>query len=202
MAADYARRICTVWPEGPCHVAGWSVGGIIAQAIAVELAAAGREVGLVAMLDSYPAECWRAEPEPTQMQAMRALLAIAGYDPERYPELETREQIVRFLRQGDSPLGNLPEQALDGVVRVVLDTNRLVRGHHHRAFSGMLTHVRAGKDHATRPQLTPNLWAPYAAGLDLVSVPFLHAQLSGAEASALIAPLFSARMAARQMETA
>lgn len=202
MAADYARRICEVWPEGPCHVAGWSVGGIIAQAIAVELAAAGREMGLVAMLDSYPAECWRAEPEPTQMQAMRALLAIAGYDPERYPELETREQIVRFLRAGDSPLGNLPEQALDGVVRVVLDTNRLVRGHHHRAFSGMLTHVRAGKDHATRPQLTPNLWAPYAAGLDLVSVPFLHAQLSGAEASALIAPLFSARMAARQMETA
>src|SRR5690606_13622133 len=120
LAADYARRIMETQPDGPCHVAGWSVGGIIAQAIAVELRAAGRTVGLVAMLDSYPAECWRAEPEPTQAQALRALLAIAGYDPDKYPHLETREEILAFLRAGDSPLGNLPPRVLDGDVRVVL----------------------------------------------------------------------------------
>ncbi len=194
LAADYARRMIETWPDGPYHVAGWSVGGIIAQAIAVELAAAGRAVGLVAMLDSYPAECWRAEPEPTESQAMRALLAIAGYDPELYPDLVTRDQIVAFLRDGDSPLGNLPARALDGVVRVVLDTNRLVRGHHHRRYEGRLTHVRAGEDHKARPQLVPELWMPYAGTLDGVTVPFLHPQLTGAPASAMIAPALSARM--------
>lgn len=197
LAADYARRIMAAQPEGPLHVAGWSVGGIIAQAIAVELQAAGRETGLVAMLDSYPAECWRAEPEPTPRQAMRALLAIAGHDPEAHPELVTRADILAFLRAGDSPLGNLPPRALDGVVRVVLDTNRLVRGHHHRRYDGVLTHVRAAADHKDRPQLRPELWAPYAARLDLISVPFLHPQLTGAEASALIGPALSERMKGR-----
>jgi len=194
LAAGYARRMIEVQPQGPYHVMGWSVGGIIAQAIAVELAEAGHEVGLVAMLDSYPAECWRAEPEPTQTQALRALLAIAGYDPEQYPHLLGREQILAFLREGDSPLGNLPPRALDGVVRVVLDTNRLVRGHHHRHFAGTLTHIRAGADHADKPQLRPDLWTPYATRLDLVSVPFLHPQLTGPAASGQIAPLLSARM--------
>src|SRR5690606_39909389 len=116
-----------------------------AQAIAVELQGRGHEVGLVAMLVSDTAECWRAEPEPTQSQALLALLAIARYDPELYPHLETREQVLAFLREGDSPLAHLPGQALDGVVRVVLDTNRLVRGHHHRRYDGVLTHVRAGR---------------------------------------------------------
>lgn len=199
LAAGYARRMIEVQREGPCHIAGWSVGGIIAQAVAVELRAMRREVGLVALLDSYPAECWRAEPEPTQSQALRALLAIAGYDPEAHPELETKEQVTAFLRDGDSPLGMLPGQALDGVVRTVLDTNRLIRGHHHRPYDGVLTHVRAGRDHADKPQLQPELWAPYAASLDLISVPFLHPQLTGPEASAMIAPLLSERMTAPRM---
>lgn len=196
LAADYARRIMQAWPQGPCHVVGWSVGGIIAQAIAVELEAAGRQVGLVAMLDSYPADCWRAEPEPTTSQALRALLAIAGYDPEKYPHLQTRKDILDFLRAGDSALGNLPPRALDGVIRVVLDTNRLIRGHHHRAYGGALTHVRAGLDHQQRPQLTPRLWQVLGGTLDSLTVPFLHPQLTGPAASALIAPALAERMAA------
>ncbi len=199
LAADYARRMVDAWPEGPYHVAGWSVGGIIAQAVAIELRSLGRDVGLVALLDSYPAECWRAEPEPTQSQALRALLAIAGYDPEAYPHLETKEQLTQFLREGDSALGNLPGQALDGVVRTVMDTNRLIRGHHHRRYDGVLTHIRAGNDHADRPQFQPDLWLPYAASLDTVSVPFLHPQLTGPEASAMIAPLLSERMTAQRL---
>jgi len=199
LAVDYARRIMASQPDGPCHVAGWSVGGIIAQAIAVELRQAGREVGLVAMLDSYPADCWRAEPEPTQSQALRALLAIAGYDPEDYPHLQTREAILAFLCTGDSALGNLPPRALEGVVRVVLETNRLVRGHHHRRYDGVLTHIRAASDHQDRPHLTSALWQPYAAALDVIAVPFLHPQLTGAAASAVIAPALAERMALERL---
>lgn len=199
LAADYARRMVETQPEGPYHLAGWSVGGIIAQAIAVELQHDGREVGLVAMLDSYPAECWRAEPEPTRAQALRALLAIAGYDPDAHPDIESREALLAFLREGDSPLGSLPPRALDGVVRAVMDTNRLIRGHHHRRFDGTLLHIRAGKDHADKPQLTPQLWQPYAADLQCLSVPFLHPQLTGPEASALIGPALSQRMVEEEL---
>ena len=189
LAADYARRMIEIWPQGPYHVAGWSVGGIIAQAIAVELRALGREMGLVALLDSYPAECWRAEPEPTQAQALRALLAIAGYDPDAWPQIETKEALLAFLREGDSPLGNLPPRALDGVVRAVMDTNRLIRGHHHRHYDGLLLHIHASLDHRDKPGLTPELWQPYVTALRRHSVPFLHPQLTSPQASGIIAPM-------------
>jgi enterobactin synthetase component F len=199
LARAYADTIQRAAPGGPVHLAGWSVGGIIAQAVAGELAGRGRAVGLVALLDAYPSEVWRAEPEPTEAQAIRALLAIAGHDPEAHPELERREQVVAFLRAGDSPLAALPGRALDGVVGAVLGTNRLIRAHREPRFAGTLLHIRAGNDHADRPQLTANLWRPFAGAVEAVAVPFLHAQLTGAEASARIAPLLAERMAAFEL---
>lgn len=195
LAAWYAQRVSELQPTGPIHLMGWSVGGILAQAMAVALQQQGRTVGLVAMLDAYPADVWRHEPEPTPQQALRALLAIAGYDPEGHPELDTREKLVAFLRAGDSALGNLPEAALQGVVRVVTDTNRLIREHHHRRMAGTLTHVRAGLDHAAKPQLQAATWAPYADAVQTLEVPLLHSQMTRAAATALIAPLLVARMA-------
>src|SRR5690606_17590147 len=124
LARDYAGRIVDLAPQGPVHLAGWSVGGILAQEIAVILAAAGRKAGVVAMLDSYPSDAWRDEPEPDPAAALRALLAIAGYDPEAHRDLDSREKVVAFLRRGDSALGALPTRVLDGVVRTVTGTNR------------------------------------------------------------------------------
>jgi enterobactin synthetase component F len=161
--------------------------------MAVRLNTLGLEPGLVAMFDSYPSECWRAEAEPTEAQAIRSLLSIAGYDPEDHPQLVTREAILGFLRAGDSPLGRLPAEGLDGVTRVVLDTNRLVRQHHHTRYGGTLTHIRAGLDHTGKP-LFPELWQPYTQTLDLVSVPFLHPQLTSAAAIADIAPQLIRRL--------
>ncbi|KAG1312603.1 hypothetical protein G6F62_014232 [Rhizopus arrhizus] len=80
MANDYGRRIVTLQPQGPVHLLGWSVGGILAQAMAVRLHEIGREVGELVLLDAYPSECWRTEPEPDPIAALRALLAIAGHD--------------------------------------------------------------------------------------------------------------------------
>ena len=196
LAKTYADRVQALQPKGPVHLAGWSVGGIIAQAMAVELQQRGRTTGLVALLDAYPADCWRDEPEPTPQQALRALLAIAGYDPEGHPELDTQDRLIAFLRAGDSALGSLPPQALAGVVRVVTDTNRLIRQHRHARMRGTLTHIRAANDHAGKPQLQPGAWAPYAEHLDTLALPLMHAQMTGAEATARIAPELVARMQA------
>ncbi|MBT9370157.1 amino acid adenylation domain-containing protein [Rhizobium sp. CSW-27] len=196
LATAYVDRIVETYPSGPWHVAGWSVGGILAQAMAAELEARGLAAGMIAMLDSYPCECWRAEPEPDETAA---LLAIAGHDPLAHPDLTTRAAITAFLRQGGSPLGSLPDAALDGVIRVVLDTNRLVRGHYHRRFGGTVVHVRAALDHQDR-DLTPGLWAPHVGAIDRVDVPFLHPQLTSPAATAEIAPQLARRLAAFDTE--
>ncbi|MBH1964432.1 MAG: amino acid adenylation domain-containing protein [Comamonadaceae bacterium] len=194
LAKQYVSRALELQPRGPIHLLGWSVGGIIAQAMAVELQARGREVGMVALLDAYPADVWRAEPEPTPIQALRALLAVAGHDPEGHPELTTREAVIKFLREGNTALGHLPDKALQGVVRVVTDTNRLIRQHHHQYFGGTITHVRAARDHANKPQLQASRWQQYAARVDTLEVPLLHAEMTGVQATALIAPALLRRL--------
>lgn len=197
LAMDYVDHVLSICPDGPYHIMGWSVGGIIAQAMAVRLKQLGKETGVIAMLDSYPSECWRAEAEPTTEEALGALLAIAGFIPEDYPQLKTREQIVDFLKQSGSPLGALPPVVLDGVIRVVLDVNRLVRGHYHQFLDGRLLHVCAALDHQDS-DLHPDLWKAYASELEVVDVPFLHGQLTGAEASAQVAEILDTRMKAME----
>ena len=194
MANDYVQRVVTLQPKGPVHLLGWSVGGILAQAMAVRLHEIGREVGELVLLDAYPSECWRAEPEPDAIAALRALLAIAGHDPEAHPELDSRERILGFLRRGGSALGSLPDVVLDGVVRAVTGTNRLIREHIHQPFDGTLAHVRAGRDHQARPQLQSALWRTHARKVQALELPFLHAELTGRDAVAQLAPWLSARL--------
>ncbi|MGW0636890.1 amino acid adenylation domain-containing protein [Nocardia salmonicida] len=55
-AQRYVREIRAVQPSGPYHLLGWSFGGLIAQAMAVELSAAGEQVGVVALLDTDTAD--------------------------------------------------------------------------------------------------------------------------------------------------
>mgnify|MGYP006199702771 CR=1 FL=1 len=54
LAAEYADRVVVLQPDGPVHLLGWSVGGILAQAMATRLRSLGREVGVLALLDAYP----------------------------------------------------------------------------------------------------------------------------------------------------
>ncbi len=52
IAHRYFEEIRKVQPHGPYHLLGWSLGGLIAHAIAAEMRAEGEEVALLAMLDA------------------------------------------------------------------------------------------------------------------------------------------------------
>ncbi|OKH85011.1 hypothetical protein EB75_01820 [Mycobacterium sp. ST-F2] len=54
MAATYADRIQAAQPSGPYHLLGWSFGGVVAHAVAVELQRRGATVARLVLLDAEP----------------------------------------------------------------------------------------------------------------------------------------------------
>ena len=54
MAAHYVKEIVSFQPDGPLHLAGYSMGGLIAFEVAQQLHRLGRRVALLALLDSAP----------------------------------------------------------------------------------------------------------------------------------------------------
>lgn len=197
MAENYLLRMRAVRSSGPYHLAGWSLGGIVAQAMAARLSAAGEEVGVVALLDAYPSDRWRDSPEPDESAALKALLHIAGHEPFDVTHGPlTRRAVVEFLRRIGHPLGALSDDLLTGLVRVVESNNRLVRGHRHARFGGTLLHFRAALDHAG-DSLFPQQWEPYAARLEVHDVAALHAHMTGPAASARIASVLRERLGLR-----
>jgi thioesterase domain-containing protein len=54
MASYYITQIRSVQPEGPYLLGGYSLGGLIAYEMAQQLSERSHEVGMVALLDTYP----------------------------------------------------------------------------------------------------------------------------------------------------
>ncbi|MET9141856.1 thioesterase domain-containing protein [Streptomyces parvulus] len=83
MAEAYADAVCEVSPEGPYRLVGWSVGGVLAHATAVRLRERGREVALLALLDTQGPAVLEEEPDAALLRAMFAenVALTAGQQP-------------------------------------------------------------------------------------------------------------------------
>ena len=68
MVRDYVDEVLAVQPDGPFHLAGLSVGGTLAHAMAAELQRRGHTVGVLALLDSAPARYLVGESAPTAQE--------------------------------------------------------------------------------------------------------------------------------------
>ncbi|HET9894389.1 MAG TPA: amino acid adenylation domain-containing protein [Streptosporangiaceae bacterium] len=82
LVARYAAIIRAAFPEGPYHLAGWSMGGVIAYELARMFGRDGSEVGLVALLDapfSVPADR-RSDPEFLTWQFVHDAAQSLGLD--------------------------------------------------------------------------------------------------------------------------
>ncbi len=205
LANRYADQIVAMQSEGPYHLAGWSVGGIIAHELACVLEARGHHVGVVCLLDAYPSDAWRERPEPEHDAAYKAIMHIAGYDPDALgPGKLNREGVTTFLRDSGHALGQLTDDQLGGILASVDHSNALVRKHHHRTYGGELLYFRAALDHQGET-LHPDMWLPWTTRMQSHDIDSLHAHLTGEHAVAQLLPtldraLTAADAAACRME--
>lgn len=194
LAARYVARVRARQPSGPYTLLGWSVGGVIAHAMAVLLQDAGEEVEQLVLLDAYPGDQWRHLAPPTEQEALGALLLMGGAQEDA---ATTLDEALAVLEGRGSALASLPSEALAGVVRTVAYSAGLMRAASHRAYDGDMVLFVAAAPRA-EDWLTPHAWAPYVGGtIDVVEVDCTHPQLVHPAAAARIADHLTTRTATR-----
>jgi thioesterase domain-containing protein len=81
MAAHYIEEMTTVLPRGPYYLGGWCMGGIIALEMAQQLRSQGKEVALLAMVQSTHPDYPRFLPKTSGLHRLLYRL-VAGVDRE------------------------------------------------------------------------------------------------------------------------
>ncbi|MEV6135890.1 amino acid adenylation domain-containing protein [Nocardia sp. NPDC051990] len=187
MARRYVEEIRAVQPEGPYRVLGWSLGGALAHAVAVELQSAGAEVALLAMLDSRTggniADFWGE---------LRATFAELGIGPDTLGDTNIRnltEEALAVLYAGIPPeLALLTPQRLRQSYRGAVRSVELGINHQHKVFHGTLDFFSASGHTAES-----RAWRPYVDGsINEHPVEATHELMTSPAALAEIGPILAA----------
>ncbi|WP_373863779.1 non-ribosomal peptide synthase/polyketide synthase [Nocardia rhamnosiphila] len=198
IAARYLSEIRRIQPDGPYRLLGWSLGGVLAHAIATELQAAGEQVEMLALLDSHPAV------DPGIFETLlRAALVEQGIVTEEagadrgVGELDDAE-LERLHELIPPELLTLPVERLRGVYRTAARSAELISEHRPRTYSGVIDFFRAEVPTPGARQAGPRAedWLPYVAG-EIVeyAVPATHDDMTTVESFSVIAPRLLARLA-------
>jgi len=165
MVADYIAHIRIVQPNGPYHLLGWSLGGNIIQAMAVELQSQGETVGVVAMLDAYPNPILPLDGAPGEEESLTALMALAGYDPESLGDKPlSLTNALEALQQDGSALASLDKETILNLRTVFVNSVRILDKYQPRKFNGDVLFFRSTIIPDWFSPLYPEAWEPYVNG--------------------------------------
>ncbi|WP_280347236.1 non-ribosomal peptide synthetase [Nocardia neocaledoniensis] len=141
----YVKQIREVQAEGPYHLLGWSLGGVIAHAMAVQLQDEGEQVALLAMLDSR-LTVTAGDHTVGAVTAADLLGGFAGADAAH--ALDARH-LVRELCERSAPQVALDPARLDRIVDAAIASVALDAAYRPRVFDGALTYFTAAHDDPT-----------------------------------------------------
>jgi thioesterase domain-containing protein len=152
-AAEYIGRIQAVQPSGPYHLLGFSLGGMVAHEMAVQLRALGEEA-LPVIIDTY-ARSAETEAEPGAPRP-----AETG-EPGAAEPAGPAEHVRRAR---DRVLPAIGDEELTRMVRVFHNAGRIAGEHEFGCFDGDVLVITAA---VGRPaDVSPaREWRPYVSGV-------------------------------------
>ena len=180
MAAEYVAVIRAVQPQGPYHLGGWSMGGVIAYEMAQQLRAQGQTVGLLALLDTTIP--WNAANAPYAEDADQSAreygldITLEELDrlgpEEQLPYLWSHVQKLGLV-DADTPLP-LVQQILDDLKRLFHAHINLGSDYALRPYPGRLTLFRPTESPVAVEMAQDRNWGKLAAEVDVHFVPGHH----------------------------
>ncbi|MEU1513093.1 amino acid adenylation domain-containing protein [Streptomyces sp. NPDC005811] len=162
-AAAYIDLIRRVQPEGPYHLLGWSFGGLLAYEIAVQLRAAGQQVGLLANLDAYPRT--GAVDERDAQGSLAWLLEGIGHRRDEFGDRDlSPADIVDVLRRDGSALARVGERRMTRMVDLMARHQILNTRYRPGRYDGEMHLFLADRSPWGEETDKERLWAPYTGG--------------------------------------
>jgi amino acid adenylation domain-containing protein len=160
MAETYADRIQAHQPSGPYHLLGWSFGGVVAHAVAVELERRGGVVARLVLLDAEP----RLNSTASRAVDRRQLDEIVGV---RNESASYRALLDRLVHNFDTNVG-------------------AYRDHEAGLFHGDLVMFCAEPDGTDRRSVLRRSWRPHVTGdITLHSIACTHQAMLTTDALSL-----------------
>ncbi|WTL34040.1 amino acid adenylation domain-containing protein [Nocardia sp. NBC_01503] len=192
VARRYVEAMRGVQPHGPYRVLGYSLGGILAHAIATELQAAGEQVDVLANLDAYP------DAEFTDFTAaVRDEFAALGVGEEAFPDGDMRdlsdEALAALHEAIPADLAVLTVERLRRIYRGAVRTVELGSRYRPTAFDGRMELFAAELGRGDDHQHSAADWRPFVTGpVSEHVVPVKHQLMTTAESYAVIGPRLAA----------
>ncbi|KIA66200.1 peptide synthetase [Nocardia vulneris] len=190
LARRYVAEIRAVQPEGPYRLLGWSLGGVLAHAIATELQVAGQRVELLAMMDSHP------NPDVVGFRtALRGALTELGFGADLVAAqgdvYDLSDQALAALHAMIPPeLVAITPERLRSIYRSAVRSAELIAEHRPGVFHGTLQYFSAAVTDPTDVlRATAGDWTAFVSG-EVVDRPIgvTHALMTSPEALAEIGP--------------
>ncbi|KAF0965928.1 Dimodular nonribosomal peptide synthase [Rhodococcus sp. T7] len=192
LADRYVREIRNIQPSGPYRLLGWSLGGVIAHAMAVRIQAAGESVELLAMMDSFAGAGVAEEESATDVSVSELLggFGIEGTAVERIadPSLgglaaALAEMFGHSVAQTEKVVGRLVSTA---------DRNsRLMSEYRPARFDGDIVFFTAAAEDATGERAARG-WENAVTGVvHNHAVAVTHWQMTSPDALAVAGPILN-----------
>ncbi|KAF0210202.1 MAG: dhbF [Methylocystaceae bacterium] len=173
----HLETIRKVQPRGPYRLLGYSLGGVVAQAIAVRLVEEGDVVDFLGLLDTYPPEIqdWSRPPtedEENEIEKERALFMNASKDAL------------------DSALAKEKAEMFGNIMRNYEDSVRLLSTARTARYPGAATLFVA------RRTLPPGMdvqetWRPYVGQLNVVDLDCAHTDIVSPRSLQALGPILN-----------
>jgi thioesterase domain-containing protein/acyl carrier protein len=190
MASHYIKEMRELQPHGPYFIGGRSLGGVVAFEMAQQLRAQGEQIGLLALLDTYPSgyakilrnEATFAASIDRGVRRMRTHLANLHslsvkdkvaylFKKARFAPSKARSQVWRRVYQTYQSLG----RPLPKTLRDVKEFNSLaVRNYVPKVYGGSVTLFWASEDLRTSKDLVDGWRALAGGGMEVHEIPGTH----------------------------
>ncbi|WP_446425933.1 amino acid adenylation domain-containing protein [Kitasatospora purpeofusca] len=195
MARDYVDLIRSVQKTGPYRLLGWSLGGLLAHAVAVELQEQGEEVSFLALLDARlrtrggALEEARAERD-VLLSGLREM--GHGIDEADAARIRTVADVAGFLVERDQGFAAMDATTAASMIELSLANRRLMNDHRPAVFGGDAFFFTATEEDNEVVGLPAPAFEPYVGGrLHAYGIACTHRDMAQPAALAQIAGILA-----------